>query len=295
MRPANIVTAFADILAGFAIGFGYFHDSNFHDPNFLFHANEIHTLIWLLTATFGLYGGGVVFNDYFDAELDKIERPERPIPSGMASKTGAMILGLTLLFIGFISAFQVNYYSFIIALSIGVLAIVYDKFSKHHTFAGPFNMGLCRAGNLLLGLSALPMALESLWLVGIIPIVFVAAITFISQGEVKGGKTGNLWLGLVFYLLVFGVFLFLFNLLNTKLLYSWPFLALLIYLALVPLVKAIKLKQPADIRKAVKAGVLSLVVLNATLAAAFNNWQAGLLILVLLPVSMGLARVFAVT
>jgi 4-hydroxybenzoate polyprenyltransferase len=78
MRPANIVTAWADILVGCAIvGFVSTQGISVVIPNVI-------PLVWLLLATTGLYGGGVVFNDVFDADLDRIERPERPIPSGRA-------------------------------------------------------------------------------------------------------------------------------------------------------------------------------------------------------------------
>src|SRR5699024_7457278 len=83
MRPANIVTAFADILAGFAAVGGAIAVSGWSlsaDPA---------GLGWLLLSTFGLYGGGVVLNDVFDADLDATERPERAIPSGRVSRKGA--------------------------------------------------------------------------------------------------------------------------------------------------------------------------------------------------------------
>src|SRR3954447_24088795 len=96
MRPANIVTAISDILAGVAIA-GYFTGND---------AGEIQPLpvVLLVLSTIGLYGGGVVFNDVFDAELDKIERPERPIPSGLIAKSGAALLGSVLLLIGIVAA-----------------------------------------------------------------------------------------------------------------------------------------------------------------------------------------------
>jgi len=265
MRPANIVTAFADILAGMTIGLSLIQQPG--PLQALWQGDQVY---WLLLSTFGLYGGGVVFNDYFDADLDKIERPERPIPSGKATKNGALLLGLSLLFIGFFSAYQVNSYSFLLALSVGGLAVFYDKFSKHSLVFGPLNMGMCRAGNLLLGLSAFPDLLATWWPLAFIPIIYVAAITFISQGEVSGDKTINLWVGLALYLIVFTVFMYLFREFNTNPLYSWPFLVILIYLVIVPLIKAIQMREPAYIRKAVKAGVLSLIVLNATFAAAFG-------------------------
>ena len=88
-RPANLVTAVADVLAGMAIA-GYFL---LYEPN-------VGAIGWLCLATVGLYGGGVVFNDVFDADLDAIERPERPIPSGAVSKQTAMVLGISLLAVG---------------------------------------------------------------------------------------------------------------------------------------------------------------------------------------------------
>src|SRR3954447_3256538 len=89
MRPANIVTAISDILAGVAIA-GYFSGNYTGDIGLV-------PVVLLALSTTGLYGGGVVFNDVFDAELDKIERPERPIPSGLIAKRGAALLGAILL------------------------------------------------------------------------------------------------------------------------------------------------------------------------------------------------------
>lgn len=80
MRPANIVTAWADILVGFAAsGSGIIFTKLINgDANFA----VLIPLGWLLLATTGLYGGGIVFNDVFDADLDAKERPNRAIPSG---------------------------------------------------------------------------------------------------------------------------------------------------------------------------------------------------------------------
>src|SRR5690606_33216233 len=89
MRPANIITAIADILAGFAVSGAAVQ---LLSPGNEESMNLWIPLMWLILATIGLYGGGVVFNDVFDAELDKKERPERPIPSGRASVRSASIL-----------------------------------------------------------------------------------------------------------------------------------------------------------------------------------------------------------
>ncbi|MGN6402840.1 MAG: UbiA-like protein EboC, partial [Flavisolibacter sp.] len=176
MRPANIVTSVADVLAGIAIS-GYLANENFS-------ATYIPSILLLSISTMGLYGGGVVFNDVFDSEHDKVERPERPIPSGVISKGEASLLGIILFAIGIMAAAIVSVLSGLIAISIIIAALVYDKWSKHHAFAGPFNMGLCRGLNLLLGISIVIPAVSAWWFVAIIPIIYIAAITMISRGEV---------------------------------------------------------------------------------------------------------------
>jgi 4-hydroxybenzoate polyprenyltransferase len=45
----------------------------------------------------------------------------------------------------------------------------------------------------------------------------------------------------------------------------------------------------------VKAGILALIVMNASWAAAFGSLYTALFILLLLPLSIFLARLFAVT
>ena len=42
----------------------------------------------------------MVLNDVFDLEIDRRERPERPLPSGRVSLRAARLLGWTLLVLG---------------------------------------------------------------------------------------------------------------------------------------------------------------------------------------------------
>ena len=291
-RPANIVTAIADIWAGFAVVIGAL------GLTFLgtdFSPTLLQPLIWLSLSTIGLYGGGVTFNDVFDANLDATERPERPIPSGRVPQKKAALFASILLLFGIVSAFQVNLVSGMIAVSIATLALVYDYWGKHQFLLGPINMGLCRSGNLLLGISAFPELLKTYWFLGIIPLIFVAAITMISRGEVNGKNKNALIGGLGMYILIFISILFLaFS--NGRL--AWqvlPFLALFAYMIFPPLIKAIHLQLPMWIGKAVKAAVISLIILNASLASVFAGWEIGVLVLLLLPLSLWLAGKFAVT
>ncbi|KAF3886803.1 MULTISPECIES: UbiA-like protein EboC [Nostocales] len=291
MRPANIVTAWADILAGFAAS-GSIVLAN---QAAIGGSDNLSSLAWLLLSTTGLYGGGVIFNDVFDADIDAIERPERPIPSGRTSRTEAILVGSLFLCIGILAALQVSLLSVTLASSIAVLALLYDAWGKHNPVFGPFNMGLCRGCNLLLGVSAMSSMIGEWWLLSLIPIVYIAAITTLSRGEVHGGKvsTGIIALLLMSTVIVGLLGLGLLN--NYHLLAALPFVVLLAIRVLLPFINATGKPSPENIRIAVRAGILSLIVLDATVAAGFASLPYGLIVLLLLPLSMTLSKIFAVT
>ena len=286
MRPANIVTSVADVLAGIAIS-GLLTAQPFQ-------SGYIAGIVLLCLATIGLYGGGVVFNDVFDAALDRIERPERPIPSGLISVREASMLGSALLLSGIIAAFLSNYISGIIAFFIAMAALIYNRWSKHNALSGPLNMGLCRGLNLLLGISILPLAIHAWWGLAIIPIIYIASITMISRGEVHGGSRSILYTACLLYGLVIGFILY-FSFTSGTILYTLVFLLPFAWMIFKPLITAIREPVGKNIGKAVKAGVIALILMNAAWAAAFGAVYAAILIVLLLPLSMKLGRMFAVT
>lgn len=291
-RPANVITAIADIWAGFAIAGAW----DYMATNWIYGDQQFWlNLLWLSLSTIGLYAGGVAFNDIADAELDAIERPERPIPSGRASKSKATMMSLALLIFGVLAAAQVNFIAAIIATAVAVLAVVYDYWGKHQRIIGPINMGLCRSGNLLLGISVAPEVLEKIWPIAVIPLIYVAAITMISRGEVHGKNRNALFGGGVMYGSIFFAIFVLAYLDSPGYLQVIPFLALLGYMIFPPLAKAIRTQEPKFIGKSVKAAVISLIIVNASIATAFSGWPIGIIVLLLLPISLWLAKKFAVT
>ena len=289
MRPPNIPTAWADILAGYAIAGS---------------SASISSLLWLLLATTGLYGGGVVFNDVFDAELDAEERPERPIPRGTVSSQEATILGGFLLTVGVFAASQVSELSLVLASLIAAATLIYDSTAKHYALFGPLTMGFCRAGNLLLGISVFPSVFSDVFENGfsfihptylaIIPILYIGAITAISQGEVYGGSRRTGQISVVLMGVVIAILLGC-AITSTHMMSALLFVGLLTWRIFPPFVRAAIHPQPNHIRSAVQAGILSLVIVNATLASCFAGGVYGLLVLALLLLSMGLARLFAMT
>ncbi len=288
-RPPNLLTALADILAGFAAtGFLAHSIEQSTDPALI-------TLGWLLITTVFLYAGGVVFNDVFDAELDQLERPERPIPSGRVSRHSAALFGVSLLLSGVLTAAQVSRFSAVLAASVGLMALIYDAYGKYAPTLGPLNMGVCRGLNLLLGMSALPSAVTEFWFIALIPIGYIAAITLLSRGEVHGG---NHRAGVVALLLIAAVSIGVVALAwlqSFQLLFAVPFLLLFWWRIVPPYVRAARDPRARRLKVAVQAGVINLIVLNASIAAGFAGLWYGLMVLLLLPISAGLARLFAVT
>ena len=121
LRPANVVTALADVLAGFAIS----------------GMQNRAALPWLLASTACLYGGGVVLNDVFDRDLDRIERPERPIPSGRVSVQGAAMFGGILLASGIGLATAASATAAALAAAIAGCVLLYDAWGKRRRLSLP--------------------------------------------------------------------------------------------------------------------------------------------------------------
>ena len=288
-RPANLPTAAADILAGVAISglfMGIAHDSAWDT----FKMGEM--LLLVFSSVF-LYAAGVVLNDVFDHKLDKVERPERPIPSGLIPVRSAAIFGGVLMNLGVLFSFLVSSVSGIVAITLGLSILLYDAFGKHHSFFGPLNMGVCRGLNLLLGISILGDF--SNWGYFIFPVIYIAAITLISRGEVHGdNKSHIIFAGGLYSSVIVGIVV-LFSTSGLNLLESIPFLLLFAFLVFRPLLKAYAQNSPKNIKKAVMAGVISIIVLDATLAVGFSHWWVGLITLLLLPLSIFLSKLFAVT
>lgn len=289
MRPPNLPTAAADIVAGAAIP-GFFATSWSVFPK-----ETILDLLLLILASVCLYGGGVVLNDVFDLKTDTRERPERPIPSGIVSLKSASILGGSLLFLGIFLPFLCNLYAGFVALCLAGSIVLYDAISKHHVFFGPLSMGFCRGLNLLLGMCVLGLPPFSEWVYIRIPIVYIFAVTLISRGEVHGNNKRNLIFSAVLYLLViFFIQLHTLHAINI-LIQVVPFLLLFSIAIFTPLIKAYQINSPTNIKKAVKAGVLSLVIMDAAIASSVSKWWVGIIILLLLPLSLFLSKRFSVT
>ena len=73
----------------------------------------------------------LVLNDYFDVETDKINAPERPLPSKMVTMSEALILSLALMIFGLIFSYLLNILTLLCTLILSIIGFLYNrKFKK---------------------------------------------------------------------------------------------------------------------------------------------------------------------
>lgn len=278
VRPPNLVTAAADVVAGYAVA----------------GLPGAEPLPLLIVSGVLLYAGGVTMNDVCDAVMDARSRPERPIPSGRVSRGLAALWGMALLTAGVAGAFAVGAASGTVATALAFTALLYDAVTKERRWLGPLTMGACRSLNLLLGVSVAPAALFAAAPVALVPLLYVVAITHVSAGEVEGGNRRTLALTLVLLALALGLLVGLAGR-TPALLALAPFLALLLARLASPLWSAWRRPAAAHVRAVVQRGVLSIVVLDAAIAALHAGPWWGLSVLLLAVPASALAARFAVT
>ena len=279
VRPANVATALGDVLAGFAIG-------GLANPR---------ALPWLLVSSACLYAGGVILNDVFDRHLDAVERPERPLPSGRVGLGAAVVLGTGLLGAGVVVAMAAGQVTGQVAVVLAAAILAYDARLKRHALLGPLNMGLCRGLNLMLGMAAAPASLGRYWFLALIPTAYIAGVTLLSRGEVSGGARRTTSTALALVGIAVAAVIVVAARHGEHISAALLLTALLGWRVFPPFLRAWRDPSSSSIRAAVRAGVLSLVLLDAALAAAFAGPGFSLVLLVTAFAATWLGRSFAVT
>jgi geranylgeranylglycerol-phosphate geranylgeranyltransferase len=112
IRPIN------SLMVGFAVLVGIMV-SNL--PSIL----SLKSLLGFLTG-FLLSSYSMVVNDYYDLEVDKINAPNRPLPSGKVSIKQAITFAITLLILGLTLSLLIDIKNFIIAVVFAFIAWIYN-------------------------------------------------------------------------------------------------------------------------------------------------------------------------
>ncbi|WP_166823542.1 UbiA family prenyltransferase [Thalassoroseus pseudoceratinae] len=302
MRFPAVFTALSDIALGFSLT--------------RLGAESAPNVPWwqlaVLALTSGcLYLAGMVFNDVFDREIDAVERPQRPIPSGRVSVAAAVRFGSVLIGIGLAAAAVVGLSSLAVAVALTLCIFLYDAILKK-SILGPLAMGGCRFSNVLLGGSAhadwsrltdfAAMKTDGLppllWVAGGL-FIYIVGVTLFAREEAGESRRGPLFGGLLVvdlgllallawlafapensgvqssFLLAFGVIMFTVNR---------------------RLADALATPSPAKVQLAVRVMLLSIIMIDAVLLSAWTgNVTLGLVVAGLLVPALTVGRWIYVT
>ena len=158
IRPLNCLMAglavyIATLVAGLAIY-----------PSFL-------VLLGIL-ATFLVCAGGMVINDYFDIDIDNVNKPNRPIPSNRIKKRTALIYSIILFASGIALSYAINYYTLVTAIAASLVLISYAWKLKKTVFIG----------NLLISLLvALTFIFGGFVAMNYLPVLILAILAFLAN------------------------------------------------------------------------------------------------------------------
>jgi geranylgeranylglycerol-phosphate geranylgeranyltransferase len=131
LRPIN------DLMGSLTVIIGILNTRAQIDPFIL-----IFNLILGVITYFFIAGSGMVINDYYDIEIDKINRPERPIPRGAITLKQAKFLWIITSLIGITIAvlhslvFNIGFLNIIIVVFFVFIGWVYAAWGKKSGFIG---------------------------------------------------------------------------------------------------------------------------------------------------------------
>jgi 4-hydroxybenzoate polyprenyltransferase len=242
-----------------------------------------------------LYSSGMVWNDFFDVEQDRRERPFRPIPSGRVSSRQAALIAGSLQAIGLLFAAAMVFVSdnagwlpLNTAFALVFAILLYDGWLKR-TWAGPLAMGSCRFLNVLLGLSMVAPEIfpwsSRAYLAGIIG-TYIVGVTWFARTEAKMSSRTELKsaTGMILIAMVLTLAAPKLVVASTpSILFPYLLVAFAFFIAF-PLAAAVRKPVPALVQAAVKRCLGGLVMLDALLAMAVAGTVGLVILLLLLPV-----------
>ena len=137
MRPVNAIMMGIAVIVGEVAIAG-------HIPS----ASQI--LLGFLVS-FSLTASSMVVNDIVDLEIDRINEPQRPLPSGALSRGQAILFGVTLALIGIAAAYLLSPYLLIIAAASLLVSLAYNLRGKKLGLPGNLMVGFTIAVPFLFG------------------------------------------------------------------------------------------------------------------------------------------------
>ena len=81
----------------------------------------LQTLLYAIASGMFITGAANAINDYYDYDIDRVNRPERPIPSGEVTRSGALIYAVILYAAGISLSIPLGRAGILIALTASYL------------------------------------------------------------------------------------------------------------------------------------------------------------------------------
>jgi len=146
---------------------------------------------------FLLTAASMVINDYYDREIDAINEPTRPIPSGLIKPKNALIFAIVLTILGlaagFLTSETATLQCFLTATVFWLISVIYATFGKKTGFTGNLLVSACVSAPFIYGsLAAVGVIKENIW-------IFVSMVFLSNTGreitkgivDVQGDKARN--------------------------------------------------------------------------------------------------------
>jgi hypothetical protein len=289
-RLPNVFTAPSNILAGY---YAVVEPAN---------ASGLHLAI-LIICSILLYLSGIVLNDYFDIEVDRRERPLRPLPAGTVSKRKVLLIGIVFIIAANFISLLVSTSTFIIAAILSGTIVSYDYRMKYSVY-GPGMMGAARALNVMLGSSLIFLTTvlninnsARIAVVTVSLFVFVFAISRLSRKEID--ETDKVRTAKGSFLMIFAVLAIiivsgLVGVFLKDLFANLALFAIIMIITFKPLLQRQPLSSK-DIQRTIKTMVLSIIVLDSAFVSGSAGTAYGLVTLMLIMPAIILSRKFYVT
>jgi len=142
---------------------------------------------------FVLTAASMAMNDYYDREIDAINEPNRPIPSGLIKPKEALAFAFILTVIGFITAYLTNLFCFFIAIIAWIIFMTYTTVGKRSGLPGNFLVSTCVSIPFIYGSYVVAGAIEPNVLIFASMVFLSITGREITKGivDVKGDKVKN--------------------------------------------------------------------------------------------------------
>ncbi len=108
-------------------------------------------VILAMLSAFLISGAGMVINDYYDINIDKINKPNRPLPSGKIKPRQALSYSALLFLAGIAISYFVNINELAVAVVVSVLVYVYSARLKKTMLVGHLIISLLVALSFVYG------------------------------------------------------------------------------------------------------------------------------------------------